>query len=258
MSLGNRIRFFRKRKGLSQFELETEINASPGVISRIENESINPTKETILKIAECLELNIREVDYLIGITSKPVTEQEIELAKKEVSSYFKRNGVAAYLLDEKWRFMMISDFFIRAIGLTTDEVSQMIGKTTAQVIVDPELPIIKNLSEKHLLELLNEHLNYYYSQVYFMFDDPDIIATEEAIMRDPIARDIWLKVKQTPDISNYRPQEVRKVYIKFKTPLGRKVIPMYFNRERLLEYSRFEVVEYYPENKFLNMFKSLI
>ena len=43
-TLGNKIRAFRERAGLSQMQLELEIEMSPGSLSRIENNQVNPTK----------------------------------------------------------------------------------------------------------------------------------------------------------------------------------------------------------------------
>ena len=43
------------------------IEASAGTISRIENGKVNPTKETLLTIAEELKLDSIETAYLLGI-----------------------------------------------------------------------------------------------------------------------------------------------------------------------------------------------
>jgi len=48
ISIGDKVKNFRKQAGMSQFNLELEIGASTGSISRIENNQINPTKETLL------------------------------------------------------------------------------------------------------------------------------------------------------------------------------------------------------------------
>ncbi len=66
-SVGQKIRQFRKRAGISQFELENTIGLSPGHLSRIENGQIEPTKETIIDIAYALRLNTREIASLFGI-----------------------------------------------------------------------------------------------------------------------------------------------------------------------------------------------
>lgn len=67
MDIGQKIRQFRKRAGMSQLALETEIGLSPGHLSRIENGQIEPQKETIVNIAYALKLNTREIASLFGI-----------------------------------------------------------------------------------------------------------------------------------------------------------------------------------------------
>ncbi len=69
LSLGEKIRNFRKRAGKSQFELETAIGAANGTVSRIESDQVNPTKETLFKIAEALTLTGLETAELFGIES---------------------------------------------------------------------------------------------------------------------------------------------------------------------------------------------
>ncbi|KXK26781.1 MAG: Helix-turn-helix motif protein [candidate division WS6 bacterium OLB20] len=66
-SVGDKIRTYRKRAGVSQLDLEMAIGASPGSLSRIENGVNNPTKETILKIADHLSLSDLELGDLFGI-----------------------------------------------------------------------------------------------------------------------------------------------------------------------------------------------
>lgn len=65
---GQKIRNFRFRANMSQLELETKIDASPGSISRIENGIINPTKETLSKISNVLNISPIEIADLLGIS----------------------------------------------------------------------------------------------------------------------------------------------------------------------------------------------
>jgi transcriptional regulator with XRE-family HTH domain len=67
VTVGQKIRRFRKRAGLSQLSLELAIEASPGSLSRIESGKVNPTKETIVDIATALELETKEIACLFGI-----------------------------------------------------------------------------------------------------------------------------------------------------------------------------------------------
>lgn len=67
LELGEKIRNFRKRAGLSQLDLEVLTNVSPGTISRIENSQVNPTKETLLVLANSLQLVQHEIADLFNI-----------------------------------------------------------------------------------------------------------------------------------------------------------------------------------------------
>jgi len=71
-SLGGLIRRYRKRVGMSQFDLELEIETSPGCISRIENGLVNPTKESIKKIVRAFGLNALEEASLFDIEFKSI------------------------------------------------------------------------------------------------------------------------------------------------------------------------------------------
>lgn len=67
MTLGKKIKMYRKRNGISQLTLEFEIGASSGHISRIENGQINPSKEIIVDIAYVLKLKTNEIASLFGL-----------------------------------------------------------------------------------------------------------------------------------------------------------------------------------------------
>lgn len=65
--LGDKIKYFRKRAGLSQMDLEVQVGLANGSLSRIENNTINPTKETLSRISSKLNLKPSEIAYLLGL-----------------------------------------------------------------------------------------------------------------------------------------------------------------------------------------------
>ncbi|MBD3363224.1 helix-turn-helix domain-containing protein [Candidatus Dojkabacteria bacterium] len=83
--LGEKIKIYRKRAKLSQMDLELEIEASPGSISRIETGKVNPTKETLLKIIDCLDLNALEIAQLYNLNQKKLAKI-LEVSKNFMSS----------------------------------------------------------------------------------------------------------------------------------------------------------------------------
>jgi DNA-binding XRE family transcriptional regulator len=66
-TLGNLIRKYRLRLNLSQLELECIIDSPAGTLSRLENNKINPQKETLHKLASALSLSRDEKIRLFGI-----------------------------------------------------------------------------------------------------------------------------------------------------------------------------------------------
>jgi len=82
-TVGQKIKNFRKRAGKSQFELELDIEASPGSISRIESGEVNPTKETLTKIAEVLKLTTQDAGTLYNLDFElKELPRMVNLAKK--------------------------------------------------------------------------------------------------------------------------------------------------------------------------------
>ena len=86
--IGQRLKAFRKYKGLTQQQLELELGLSPGHVSKIESGKINPTKETLLKISEVMQLIQNEKQILLGLNLDPVTSNQINHAIKLVSAEF--------------------------------------------------------------------------------------------------------------------------------------------------------------------------
>lgn len=66
-TLGEKVRFFRLRKRVSQLDLEINSELATGTVSRIERNLIDPTKQTLFKIAKYLELDSKEIAYLFEI-----------------------------------------------------------------------------------------------------------------------------------------------------------------------------------------------
>lgn len=69
-TIGEKVKYFRLKANKSQFELELDIQASTGVICRLELDKVNPTKETLFALANALNLTKAETAYLFGIIEK--------------------------------------------------------------------------------------------------------------------------------------------------------------------------------------------
>ena len=66
-TLGQKLKFYRIRSGLSQFELETHADLASGTIAKIETGQTEPRTKTLVKIVNALDLTRDEAVYLIGV-----------------------------------------------------------------------------------------------------------------------------------------------------------------------------------------------
>ena len=243
--LGRRIKFFRERAHLSQLELETSIDASAGMISRIEQGQVNPTKETVIKIGEVIDLNHMEVDYLIGVTFSPADEEEIKRAHNLVRAYLDRKDVIAYLADDRWRLLAVSKGFVRLLGTSQEIIDRIRGKSIIEVLLDDKLGITRFFDKDKYDELVNLQIRYFYDETSFMQDDEVIARTYHVIRSNKIAsRVLDESPKQTS--KTFYPKEFREVYFK----VGPIKILTRYSREPIMRYSRFEIVEYSIVKKF--------
>ena len=75
--LGVRLKQLRKVQGLTQGELGQRTGVATSTISKVENHQLSPTFETLLKLAEGLEVDIAELlavdDRQVGRTRRAVT-----------------------------------------------------------------------------------------------------------------------------------------------------------------------------------------
>ncbi|MCA9386597.1 helix-turn-helix transcriptional regulator [Candidatus Dojkabacteria bacterium] len=242
-NIGSKIKFFRSRANHSQFQLETEIKASPGSISRIESGQVNPTKETILQIANTLKLNSQEINYLIGITAQPATALEIEEAKKEAYDELIKPGKLAYLLDDRWRFIESSDAFIEYFNFTPQEVDYIMGKTTVQVILRQDSPMLtrldKNTYGDDYEDLYRAYLRVYFSNISYMNDDIVFQSTLKDIRENDLTKRIWDSLTYEKDMA-YESQDKRLLHFN----INGKRSTLSYSDQALLKNSRFVIVDY--------------
>lgn len=114
-SIGELIRNYRLEKGLNQIDLEVGIDAAFGSISKIESGKTNPSKETLHKIIEFLDLppvyalklfNIDMsflgaiVDQLKRLKDVKELDEVMSIAMNEVRLQLGLAGGAFYLIDD--------------------------------------------------------------------------------------------------------------------------------------------------------------
>lgn len=243
--VGSKVRHFRQMKKMSQFQLEIEIGASPGSISRIENGVINPTKETLLKVADVLKLNTQQCGYLLGVTEKAAEEDEIKEVNTHLKQYLENPNILAYVSDDRWRMISISKGFQSVLGVDTDTFNQftqsIILKTLIQLMVDDRFGVTQLFNSTHLKEIIAEQLPIYFNEVgSFMVHDKIYQETVNAIERNDFALSIWEKLN-SGELKNDSAFE--DIIVKFQ--INDTEYPYKYKRISLYRINpRFEIIEY--------------
>lgn len=250
--LGTRIRNFRKRAGFSQLALEIEIGSSAGTLSRIENGEVNPTKETLQRISDILELNQREIEYLHGKNFYPASEIEINRAKEEIVDYFKQRGVLAYMLDERNRLIHVSASFLKILELDENVMRKNYLKNWASIIIDDELDLRRFLSDKYYENAIYNVIERFHNDIYFMKDDKSYFDTIKSINNNKVAQCIWDKIVDNPPV--YRTNNHRTIHFNFN---GIN-IPLSYSVENLMDNRRFEIVEYQHSNSLSRLLSKFL
>lgn len=135
LTLGQKISAYRKRAKMSQLDLEIAIDAGQGSISRIENDQVNPTKETIMLISKALDLtdeqiaslfNLNVIDPALLIYSISYITEHLDInsiiqkAIDEIASRLGYMHVSIYLKEGdilNARNINMSDYNVRALKL---------------------------------------------------------------------------------------------------------------------------------------------
>lgn len=251
-TLGNKLRVFRKLRGFSQLELELAVGLSTGTISRIENNDINPTKETLLKISRVFELNKFEQDYLIGISSEPPTDLEIKKAVETVYDHFNKKMTFAYLMDDRNRIIYMSEGFARIIQTEGVKTDRYLMSYFTELIINTHLGIRQFLDAKNFDLTAKDVFMNSYAEMHFMEGDKCYEEMMEFIRTNSEASYYWNLATASKELV-FRTLSNRTISFKYKNiPLK-----LTYSIELLWNNQRFRVIEYKPSNILLKIFKTV-
>ena len=104
--LGERIRFFRKQRNITQEAFAEKINIEPQSLSNIERGKYAPSFETIQKISEVLGIEIYQLYLFEGFSSW-------ELMKSELIEAIISNDTFAIELYNYYKNSKISKLFLK-------------------------------------------------------------------------------------------------------------------------------------------------
>jgi transcriptional regulator with XRE-family HTH domain len=195
-SLGQKIKYFRKRAQLSQFELEIKAGLSSGVISRIEHSQINPTKETLMNLSNILDLNREETIYLLSPDKLSISDQEFEKILPHIQQDFEDDNTIMYLLDNFRRVRLASKRMLNLFGLSEAEANKVLGHHILEFIFDPKLPCRKMLDLESLAKVGLICSYSFQSELGFLIDNGEFDHVLYRLNQLPNFKEIWDKAKK--------------------------------------------------------------
>ncbi len=246
VAIGRRLKHLRKQRELSQLELESATSSSPGSISRIENGKVNPTRETLESISNALQLNEREKKYVFGVSNLLPSKDEVEAAIGAVRKYFDQRTTFAYLLDDRYRLLHVSQGFKELFKVTPAIEEKARGRHILDVALDQDLPVYSRLDPDRFDDFLKVQFSRQMADFQLHQNEQWFKELMARLNQYPEFRKIYHDLK--PGSLEYLSPHSRTVKFNFG---GIKVRTLY-TREPLNEHPRFEVIEYMIANPLVN------
>ncbi len=238
-SLGERIKYFRSREGMSQSQLEIETDIAFGTLSRVENGQTNPTKESLLKIADVLKLNNDEIIYLIYPDKLFVTQQDIEEVLTIVKKRIDMSLSPVYLLDNLRRVVYTGEAALQLFGFSKEKKDQVVGAHILELIFNPLLPV-RSMFGNDFERLAHSRVKAFQHDLSYLINNGELSETLEYLGQFPNFTEIWGKAMKS-EVDPYSKEERT-----FTLRLEGQTYSFYFINTPIDEDRRFELIEYFP------------
>ena len=225
---------------MSQSELEIDTELSFGTISRIESGKINPTKETLMKVAKVLALREPDTSYLLRLQASDPSKEEIADAVKQVKYILDKEEFPAYLMDTKIRGWAFNKMLLEIFEVPEKDISEYIGENIDKILFLSKLNILKKIPAKYLIPVITEQIRLTKSLSKRYSLEPYTQTVLNDLKKNSLFNKLWDKIKPAEGIP-FR----ANFYLKYKKATLRIVITTIF----LPSDPRFMLIEYFPRDK---------
>lgn len=158
LPIGRKLYVFREDRKFSQSKLELEAGLSFGTISRIENGTVNPTKETLKKLAEVLNLDDDEFFYLIRSKNSTPTQQEINEIVKKLNPVIGESEFPCYLMDCEFRVWGWNSIILELFGIDPDKTEKYKGQSVMKILFLSEFNLRNKIPRNKLTEIITQQV----------------------------------------------------------------------------------------------------
>src|SRR5499426_4537715 len=168
--VGNLLRKWRERRRLSQLDLACEAEISTRHLSFLETGRSLPSREMVLRLAEQLEVPLRERNVLLiaagyapAFPERPLGDPALQSARKAVDLVLAgHEPYPALAIDRHWTLVAANGAVNRLLaGVAAELLAPPINVLRLSLHPDGLAPRIANLAEwrQHLLERLRRQVD---------------------------------------------------------------------------------------------------
>jgi len=144
--LGDLLRYWRDARGVSQFDLSLEAGVSQRQISFIESGRSVPGRETLLTLAQTLDVPLRERNVLLlaagyapVYSEAPWNAQEMHSVIRALERVIRQHEpFPAIVMDRHWNVLMTNDATPRFFDCFIDMASRQGPRNMLHLIFDPQ------------------------------------------------------------------------------------------------------------------------
>lgn len=156
LAFGERLRWWRTRRGLSQLELAGAADTSQRHLSFLESGRTGASREMVLRLASALDLPLRQQNVLLLAAGFAPAWRESDLAAPELAKVnaaldhmlAQQEPYPAFVVDRRWNLLRVNDGGMHMVAFLLGEVPKE-PVNLAEALVSPHglRPLIVNWDE---------------------------------------------------------------------------------------------------------------
>lgn len=240
LTLGRKLYAFREERKISQTKVEVETGLSFGTISRIENNVINPTKETLTKISSFLELDSSEFNYLIGFNSLYPSNKDIDFVTRQLKESIENADFPTYLMDSTFHIWYWNSKILKLFNISENQAKGIFGRTYISILFDEKFKILDLIPKEHLLQIVRSKVWRYRKMISKYRLESSTIEEINSLKKNILFNQAWQEYQSMDkDLSMGD-----DFYLNYKG----KVLMFLVSIRELQRDNRFLLVRYYPRN----------
>lgn len=251
-TLGGLIKDYRLKKRLSQQEVSLRIGWKDTTrLSKIEQGRVGkPTRETVQKIIDALDLNDQERGEFLLVGGYIPTDAEVEEIKDSVKEKVDNWPYAAYLMDFSFRILYTNLLNLKVLGLDP-KWQKVIEKDKPNGLLFPFLPddifpvkVSKGEDISSLKPFQVAQIATFKTETYKYQNESWYKKVVQELMSNDEFRKLWPQIDQKDYHKKFSDYEFKRIEGEYEGV--KKTLNFHIYTTKLINDPRFQIVLYYP------------